>query len=312
MIVTRAASIRLMFLRGSTRIVIVFAIVAAIEAIHRHYGFIPDSLSITVVGLLATALSIFLVFRVNEAYARWWEARILWGGLVNASRTLARQVTTLIESPEKSPGGAVDAAAVRRWRREFVYRHLAYINALRMSLRCESDWDSLAPFLDGAELDQLKAAVNKPAQLLQKQGERLAVVAAEGLVGVFPRLAIDATLTELTSLEGGCERIKNTVFPRKVSLFTELIAWGLAIVVPIAFIEENHSFDLVDLLIAPLIVLAFLFAEKIGSDLRCPFENQPNDTPMSSLCVTIEIDLRQQLGEEDLPTPLEPKHGVLM
>lgn len=264
--------------------------------------------STATLGLLGTAFSIFLVFRLNEAYSRWWEARNLWGGIVNFSRGFARQSTALIGLNADQESARMSA----EWKRELVYRHVAYVNALRMSLRRQEDWSELRPFLEASELEALERTVNKPTQLLQTQGQRLADARRSGLLDPFGHLMLEASLTEMCNLQGGCERIKNTVFPDRVAFFTRLVAWSLAVLIPVCIFENDERIDFIDMLVVPLIMLVFLVTERLGAELKNPFENLPNDTPMTALCRTIEIDLREQLGETQLPDPVRPRNGVLM
>jgi putative membrane protein len=121
-----------------------------------------------VVAMLATAIAIFLTFRNNSAYDRWWEARKLWGGIVNSSRTFGRQITSLTLLSEKP------ADVVAAYRQEMVYRHLAWVNSLRLQLRGESTWDELQPFLCSKEFQWMVQRQNRATQLVQKQGLRIA------------------------------------------------------------------------------------------------------------------------------------------
>jgi ion channel-forming bestrophin family protein len=306
----------------------VVMIVIGVEALNNYVDLQRPVFSMAALGLLTTALSIFLVFRMNEAYSRWWESRILWGGIVNASRSFARQATTLLSAPANGADcdgadqeeiadqegivGAQGPGAAGPWQRELVYRHLAYINALRMSLRRERDWQNLSEFLEPAELRTLRDDINKPAQLLQTQGRRLADARRHGLLDAFAHLMLDSTLTEICALQGGCERIKNTVLSDRVVYFTRLIAWCLAVLIPVCIIDWEWKFDYIEFLVVPVMMLVFILTELLGAELKNPFENRPNDTPMSALCRTIEIDLRQQLGETRLPDPIEPEDGILI
>ena len=177
MITIGATTLRVLFWENRVPIMVVLLLVGGIE-VSEHYwdliNFERSVFSMAALGLLTTALSIFLVFRVNEAYARWWEARILWGGVVNSSRTFARQATTLLR--QYRTDADVDEGEIHQGKQELVYRHLAYVNALRMSLRREDDWQSLSPFLFEVELTKLVAQANKPTQLLQIQGRRVEFV----------------------------------------------------------------------------------------------------------------------------------------
>jgi putative membrane protein len=269
-----------------------------------------DVFSTTAIGLIATVVGIFIVFRFNEAYQRWWEARILWGALVNESRSFAREVITLL-TPERVPSIATkqDAAKLHT---ELVYRHLAYCNALRLSLREQDAWDELAPFLNADELSELEGYVNKPTRLDYSQAERLAEVIGTDTAQQVLLMQFDSTLNRLYDTQGGCERIKKTAFPDEVRFISRGLVWLSAIAVPIAFLSADRHIRVIEVLAVVVISLSFMVVEQLGASLKNPFENQDNDTPMTALCRTIEIDLRQQLGETDIPPPVEPVGGVLM
>ena len=273
--------------------------------------FATDVFSAGAVGLLGTVVGIFLVFRFNEAYQRWWEARILWGSLVNDSRNFAREVITLL-TPERVPKLATDEEA-RAFQKELVYRQIAYCNALRLSLRCQERWDELAPFIAEDELEELKDYVNKPTQLDRRQADRLTALIGIDTAQQVLLTQFDSTLNRLYDIQGGCERIKNTAFPDEVRFISRALVWLTALVVPLAFLNPTRNeVTPLELVVVIVIVLSFMIVEQLGAALKNPFENAPNDTPMTALCRTIEIDLRQQLGETTLPPPIEPKDGVLM
>jgi len=269
-----------------------------------------DVFSATAIGLIATVIGIFIVFRFNEAYQRWWEARILWGGLVNESRSFAREVIILL-TPERVPNIASkeDAAKLHT---ELVYRHLAYCNALRLTLREQHAWDELAPFLSAEELDELEGYANKPTRLDRSQAERLAEVIGVDTTQQVLLMQLDSTLNRLYDLQGGCERIKSTAFPDEVRFISRALVWLSAIAVPIAFLSTDRHIRVIEVLAVIVISLSFMVVEQLGASLKNPFENEDNDTPMTALCRTIEIDLRQQLGETEIPPPIEPVGGVLM
>ena len=122
----------------------------------------------------------------------------------------------------------------------------------------------------------------------------------------------DSTLSDLCNYQGGCERIKNTIFPDRVAYFTRAVAWLLAILIPICVVAASAEITWIELVVIPIMVLVFLFTVQLGSELKNPFENMSNDTPMTAICRTIEIDLRQQLGEEEVPAPVQPVDGILL
>ena len=286
----------------------VLGILVLVELSNDYVGYDRPAFSIATVGLLISALSIFLAFRVNEAYSRWWEARILWGTLVNASRAFARKVVTLVGADTE------DAArpAILALRKELLHRQIAFVNALRLTLRQEDTWDDLRPFLDDEEVASLTSTANKPSWLLQRQSTRLAGAHGRGWLSDAGQNQLDRTFSELDVGQGGCERIKNTPFPEGVSHATRIVAWGMATIVPIAITDSSNRFDLIDMVVVPILMLSFLLVERLGAELRNPFEGEPNDTPMTTLCRVVERDLGQALDEESLPPPLESEDGVLM
>ncbi len=309
MILRKSTSLLTILRLNWRNLLVVAAIVLFVEAINDYVVLDRPAFSLSAVALLVTALSIFLVFRVNEAYSRWWEARTLWGGIVNTSRSFTRQILTLLVAGSENEIAGRELDLLRR---ELVYRQIAWVNALRISLRDEDEWEELNRFLPADELGSMRDAVNKPNQLLQRQFERLQEARGAGQLSDIGLLMLDRSLASLHDGQGGCERIKNTPFPDRVRLFSVTVAWAMAIFIPLCIIDVDNKFDAIDMLIVPFMMLAFVVTERLGAELMNPFDGEPNDTPMSTLCRSIEIDLRQQLGEQDVPPPLEPVGGVLM
>jgi putative membrane protein len=123
---------------------------------------------------------------------------------------------------------------------------------------------------------------------------------------------LDETLNRLFDIQGGCERIKNTAFPDEVRFISKAMVWLSAVAIPFAFLSADKDIHLIEIIAVVVICLSFMVVEQLGAKLKNPFENLDNDTPMTALCRTIEIDLRQQLGETELPPPIEPSDGVLI
>lgn len=291
-------------------VVVVLIEEAVIYAETRLDLFDPSAFSAGAIGLLATVVGIFLVFRFNEAYQRWWEARILWGGIVNASRSFSREVTTLL-TPSRVPAIPSEAEA-RKLHRDLVYRHLAFINALRLHLRRQDRWEEIAPFLGRDELASLADVKNVPQHLVHTQGRFLANLIGTDVSQQVLLMQFDSTLNQLYDLQGACERIKNTAFPDEVRFVARALVWVIIISLPVVFLTPSVESTPLEIAAVLVITLSFLIVDQLGASLKNPFENEPNDTPMTALCRSIEIDLRQQLGETDLPAPLEPVRGILM
>lgn len=260
----------------------------------------PD-LTITVLG---AALGILLGFRTNSAYDRWWEARRLWGRLVNSSRSLARQATSFTGVSETSTQCEPSPFA-----RELVYHQIAFVHALRCALRKQEPWEEIKPFVSPHWIAMLRTQVNVPAAILLHMGEFAATSTTAGVMSDLRLQRIDTTLSELSDIQGGCERIKNTPLPRQYDTYPELIVKVYCFLLPIVLVDRLKYFTPV---ITLLIAAAFLILNRIGKNLEDPFENAVYDTPMTALSRTIEINLRQALGEQKLPQAMAPQDGILM
>ncbi|MEH6593477.1 MAG: bestrophin family ion channel [Halioglobus sp.] len=273
-------------------------------------GFRSTAFSVSSVSMLATVVGIFLVFRFDNAYQRWWEGRILWGQLVNVSRSFGRQVTTLLNA--RVLQDQLNPDALSALQKKLVYRHLAYTNALRLSLRQQEGWGELARYISEDEMRELLKAPNKPAWLLQRQGAALSESLGPEVSQQLILTHMDTTLNQLYDIQGGCERIKNTAFPDLVKLMSRVFVWVIAMLVPAALLEPNEAIYPVEFVAVLIISLSFLIVHQLALSLMHPFDNKMNDTPMSALCITIERDLRSQLGETELPPMPLPRDGVLM
>jgi ion channel-forming bestrophin family protein len=268
------------------------------------------------VAVIGTALGVFLAFQNNNAYDRWWEARKIWGSLVNLSRAWARQILTITHTRDTRD-------ELRMLQQRMIYRHLAFVNALRVHLRggnsiasvnqselieVENNIEDALRFLPDHEAEATRHAANPPNVLLQRQGEDLRRARDEGWISEWGLMQLDQTLTELNHVQGSCERIKNTASPRFYTYFQSVIVHIHGSLLPFAFATD------VDWAVIPLTLtvnFVFLALNMIGTRTEDPFENRLDDTPMSSLSRTIEINLREQLGETQLPKAIVAKDGVL-
>ncbi len=271
------------------------------------------------VTIMATALAIFLGFKNNEAYNRWWEARSIWGFAVNYSRAWARQVLTLLTAPDE------ERPQLQAFQRKLVYRHLAFINALRVYLRStvsfpledtagepgrpQNHYDACRRFLDADEFDRLWHADNPPDLLLRLQGQDLRAARNRGwLASDFTLVQLDQTLVHLNNVQGGSEHIKKTPLPRPYSYFTRVIVYLHGTLMPFAFVTRL-GWMMIPLSL--LVSFVFLALDLIGSRTEDPFENRVDDVPLSALSRTIERNLEEALGETKLPPSIQPDQGVL-
>ena len=279
------------------------------------------------ISTIGIAVSFYVGFKNNSAYDRFWEGRKIWGGIVNASRTWANAVLTYV------PAGKAEA------RRELLYRHLAWINALRMQLRKTSrflepntarttkrrmrlhanhmrmDWSAeLRPFLSASELAEVTARANPATQLLRAQAERLRELHGAGALDLFHQIDLMGVIKELYGLQGKAERIKHTPFPRMYANTSRMFTKVFVTLVPMGLLDvfgANHRLTEITWdgvwPVLPMIVCSVFIAwvfnlmEGIGDATEDPFERSISDVPMNALCRTIEIDVREMLGETELP-----------
>ena len=271
---------------------------STVLVIHNPTVLLP---SVTVFGAI---LSIFLAFRTNEAYSRWWEARILWGQLVNTSRSLAREVIAYLHRGNLQQPDSQEMVTQR-----IIYRHLAFINALRLHLRGEDGYDAeLGKYLSKEELNTVLEAANKPTKIVANQSKDISEQYIDDGRNSFEYVQLNTTLNKLYDIQGGCERIKNTVFPRMYAYYTTTFTWVFSTLLIISLVDE---FEWQTMLVRMLVAYVFLVLDNLGRRLKNPFENQVDDTPMSALCRTIEIDLREMLGEKHDLQPLSSRKGIL-
>jgi len=390
-IVRRSFSPRRVFATVGRPVLFYTAIAAVVSAAHVA-GWRRLDVPALPVSLIAATLGILLGFRNNSGYERWWEARTLWGGVVNQSRTFARQVLTflpaalppveaadgerraaaaaIVASPlldtalaGAAPSGAAASGAARRSAdgfdgavrdldgaapdgaapdgaapagsarsprdgvasdgrsgdgtppeasaeaRELVYAQIGFVNALRCHLRREDPLPAIAPFFAPTVVEALRGEQNVPAAVLAWIATRLRrVLDGRRTDDVFRLVALDGTLTELTNLLGGCERIKNTPIPRPYDWLPNVMVRLYLLILPLGMVDD---LGLVTPLVTAVIALLFLGLDAIGRAVETPFEGEANDTPMSALCRTVEINLRQMLGERELPAPVQPVEGIL-
>ncbi|QIX61024.1 hypothetical protein FY528_10500 [Hymenobacter lutimineralis] len=273
------------------------------------------------VATLGIAVSFYIGFKNNGSYDRFWEGRQIWGGIVNASRTWAIQalefVTSVVDAPNVD-APAASAAELTDRHRCLVYRHLAWCNALRLQLRRQPElWDEqVAPFLQPEESERIRRFQNPSAHLLRAQAADLRILREKrGLLNDFQHVAMMDTLEQLYTLQGGCERIKNTPFPRQYAFFSYVFVWLFSALLPLGLIGEFARMgpDHIWLTVPFAVLVSWVFntIEVVGHTSENPFENQMNDVPMTALCRSIEIDLREMLGETTIPAKLEPINDIL-
>jgi len=275
------------------------AVVTAYKVLHWDWVAMPH----IPLALFGSAIGIIVAFRNQSSYARWWEARTLWGALVNNSRSWARQVTTVM-----MPLSDAEARELKEYQRRLVYHQIAYVHALRQHLRGLEPWEELTPLLSEREISELRDQKNVPLAIQQQMGALLRECQLRGWIDMAHWRALDANLDDLVDAQGGAERIKNTPMPKQYDYFPQLFVHIYCALLPLALVTNMGWLTPLG---STLVGFIFLALDKIGRDLEDPFENSIYDLPLTAITTTIDVNLRQLLGETALPPAQKPIHGVL-
>lgn len=254
-------------------------------------------------SLFGSAIGVILAFRNSTSYARWWEARTLWGSIVNNCRSWARLVTTVVRSGDKALSGEIE-----QMRRKMVYYQIAWVHALRQHLRRLDPLSELSGLLSAEEIDALRDQKNVPVAIQQWQSILLRDALDRGWVDLAQWHAMNQSLDDLVDAQGGAERIKNTPMPRQYDYLPQVCAHMFCFLLPLAMVSSLGWFTPLG---STLVGFIFLALDKIGRDLEDPFDNTVHDIPLTSISRTVEINLRQMLGETELPQPVVPVNDVL-
>lgn len=289
------------------------------------------------VALLGTATAFISGFKNTQTYNRSWEARQIWGAIINSSRTFGIMTRDFIRTTNSEE---------TELHRTVIYRHIAWLTALRFQLRETKAWENvktksynreylkyykvpewettleeeLKPFLEESERQYILSTKNRATQLLAMQSKQFRELNEKGMITDFNFVAIENQLKDLYDQQGKSERIKNFPYPRQFSTINLYFTNLLCILLPLGFLgefskmTEKFGADILWLTI-PFSVLTgwvFLILEQIGESTENPFEGNANDIPITQISRAIEIDLREMIGEKDLPSPIQPQNNILL
>ncbi len=285
-----------------TPMILIGMYMCALSIYDHYYTLKIIHVPITLLTVPGTVIALLLGFRTNSAYDRWWEARIIWGAIVNDSRTWVRQLLTFIQFEDRN-------TPVFQTIRDMSLRQIAWNYSLSQHLRKQGPIDRLKGLISKEEMDNLKEKINIPNALLYLQAEKLKGTYESKLIDAYQFVQLDETLSRLTDSMGKCERIKNTIFPSSYSLLVDLLIYLWVLFLPFGLV------DMIGFIMIPTAVslaFSFLVIDRVAIYMQDPFENLPSDTPMLSLSRTIEINIRQELDTGNIPEPMQPIKGVLM
>ena len=268
---------------------VTIAVVASFVTYWFDLGF--PNMPISVPAFLGTAISVLLSFKLGQSYDRWWEARKIWGTIVNESRSFTLQLQSYVT--------AGNDAVIK----ELALRHVAWCYSLGQSLRGLDPLENLQKYISENDLKKISSHNNKPLALLQLNSLQLAELKYDGKLDIRGHIHINTTLANFSTAMGMAERIKSTVFPFTYRVFLHLMIYLFVITLSVSLGAVKPVYEIPLLLI---ISSGFFVLEKTATLLQDPFENKPTDTAMTTIATNIEINIKQLLKETDVPNPLKP------
>ncbi|WP_158861321.1 bestrophin family protein [Lunatibacter salilacus] len=284
------------------------------------------------ISVIGIAVAFYLGFKNNSSYDRMWEARKIWGAIVNDSRTFATAILTLMKTNPTEK--------VVKIQKELIRRHLAWLLALQNVLRKKRTWEhnedptklGFAPsfcedykegidneilqYISAEEYEFYKTKSNIPSQLLKKQAEAIQLLEAEGLISDFKHVWLHQIIGKLYDNQGMCERIKNFPLPRQYASTALWMNYVFCALIPFGLLNIFQTSSVLHIWLtipfSGLIIWIFFLMDRIGDYSENPFEAAYNDVPISSITRAIEIDLREMIGDENIPEPYPVENGFLM
>ena len=261
--------------------------------LYEYYGHHHITISFSISAVMGTAIAILLGFRTSAAYERWWEARKIWGGIVNDSRTLIRQANGFIDSGEQK---VEDVRKMAKYQIAFNYALSTSLRKLPLSREVEKN-------LSEVDYSTIHNQLNIPNAILKLMEDNLATIFKKGNINAYHFGIMDQTLKDICDHMGKCERIKSTVFPVHYGFFIRLSIIIFALLLPLEIVE------FLGVLTIPVTFVTIIFIsviESIANYLQDPFENRAADIGMTTISRTIEINLLQMTGEKNVPKILPP------
>ncbi len=280
------------------------------------------------VALVGTAAAFIVGFKNTQSYNRLWEARQIWGAIVNSSRAWGIMVTDFVKS------GKAEHEAL-------IYRHCAWLTALRFQLRKPQPWEGkdkphnieyrqyykvpewesdlekeLRQYLSAEDVQYVISKKNRATHLIHLQSAQLTALKAKGKLGDLEYIEMEKRLADLYEQQGKSERIKNFPYPRQFASINMYFIWLFVVMLPFGMLNEfqrlGTHFVWLTIPFSTIVSWVFTSMEKIGQATENPFEGGANDVPITQMSRTIEIDLREMLGETKLPPAIEPTNNIIL
>lgn len=280
----------------STRLLLNVALSVTVIFFLPWYEALGIKLTIAPFSILGVAIAIFLGFRNSACYARYTEARLIWGQLVIQSRSLLRVSRTLLASHPQEI-------------RHLVNLQIAFCHCLRLTLRRKKLDNVLDRYLSKAELEAVMHSHSPCNRIILLMGEWLAAQRSRGALSDILFQSLDNHLNELSGILAGCERIANTPLPFAYSLIVHRTVYLFCILLPFALVTDLHFMTP---FVSVFISYTFLSLDTLAEELEDPFGMEDNDLPLDALCNGIEIDLREMINDDHKPTKMRPDKRYLL
>lgn len=268
------------------------------------------SIPFSIIAILGSSLAIFIAFRNQSSYARWWEARTIWGNIVANSRVFSRQIITNVDHAVTTNKITQDIANM--YKKEMIFRHIAFVHSLQLKLRNLPTFNELKEFLTEKEIEELSSKENIPNYLLTKQNTRIKDAIREEYLGAFDTISMEPNLASFSNFQSACERIKNTPLPMNYQYFTSMFLFVFIIITPFSIVGEMFKVKISVIAVPLCVLLTFVYSimNKVGKLNENPFDNQVTDIPLTAICNEIERDLKEML-ELPLPSKTQAINGYL-
>lgn len=284
------------------------------------------------IALVGTATAFLVGFKNTQTYNRLWEARQIWGSIINTSRSWGVQARDTVNAENEEI-------------RLLIYRHIAWLTALRYQMREPRLWENmklksnmeyarfykvpeqqtpleeeLKKYLSDSELTFILTKKNRATQIIALQSQHLKRLKESGKISDLDFVELERTLSVLYDHQGRSERIKNFPYPRQFATINQMFTRLFIGMMPFGILHEfgklSDTFGawFIWLTVPCSVTVSWVFSvmERIGESTENPFEGSANDVPISAICRTIEIDLRDMLDEKDLPPALTPQNNILL
>lgn len=293
--------------RGSTipktwgRLSFTLAVAILITYLHLRYQWLEHDLTLAPFQLTGVAIGIFLGFRNNASFDRYWEGRKLWGQIVNSTRSTTRMLLSMVGPTPLTP-------EVRARHRDLVYHVIAWVHAVRHHLRREDRLEEFESLLAAEEIARLRTETNRPNAIMQHLSLMLRQDLDRGWLSPMQQVAIEQEMSKLLDAQGGCERIKSTPIPYAYTVLLHQVVAAYCFALPFGL---AHQIGIYTPVVVLLVAYAFFGLDAVGDELEDPFGEDPNDLPLMTISRMIEVNLRQRLEEESMPPLLTPVRNVL-